>query len=260
MIKIGNGLIYNGDCLEVMKKLPDKSVDLILCDLPYGTTSCSWDVVIPFESLWKQYKRLIKPKAAIVLFGQEPFSSFLRISNLEMFKYDWYWEKERLTNIHQVKKRAGKVIETVSVFYDKQCTYNPQMQTYHGERRTNKVKNGVIGGLSDSNKNKVREYKDNGTRYPTQLLKFKRDILTSNLHPTQKPVALMEYLIRTYSDEDSLVLDNCSGSGTVGVACENTSRKYILIEKDEHYFNIGHQRLLEHVKGETIETNSMFRL
>ena len=147
MIKIGNGLIYNGDCLEVMKKLPDKSVDLILCDLPYGTTSCSWDVVIPFESLWEQYKRLIKPKAAIVLFGQEPFSSFLRISNLEMFKYDWYWEKERLTNIHQVKKRAGKVIETVSVFYDKQCTYNPQMQIYHGERRTNKVKNGVIGGF-----------------------------------------------------------------------------------------------------------------
>lgn len=253
MIKIGNGLIYNGDCLEVMKKLPDKSVDLILCDLPYGTTSCSWDVVIPFESLWEQYKRLIKPKAAIVLFGQEPFSSFLRISNLEMFKYDWYWEKERLTNIHQVKKRAGKVIETVSVFYDKQCTYNPQMQTYHGERRTNKVKNGVIGGLSDSNKNKVREYKDNGTRYPTQLLKFKRDILTSNLHPTQKPVALMEYLIRTYSDEDSLVLDNCSGSGTVGIACENTNRKHILIEKDERYFNIGYQRLLEHVKGETIE-------
>ena len=244
MIKIGNGLIYNGDCLEVMKKLPDKSVDLILCDLPYGTTSCSWDVVIPFESLWSEYKRLIKPKAAIVLFGQEPFSSFLRISNLEMFKYDWYWEKERLTNIHQVKKRAGKVIETVSVFYDKQCTYNPQMQTYHGERRTNKVKNGVIGGLSDSNKNKVHEYKDNGTRYPTQLLKFKRDILTSNLHPTQKPVALLEYLVKTYTQEGETVLDFTAGSGSTAIACLNTNRKFVGIELDKQYFDIAVNRVV----------------
>ena len=187
--------LMQGDCLERMKEIPDGSVDTVLTDPPYASTGCEWDSVIPFKLMWEQLKRVIKPNGAIVLFGQEPFSSFLRCSNIEMFKYDWYWEKERLTNIHQVKRRAGKTVETVSVFYEKQCTYNPQMQVYTGVPRKNKVKNGKIGGLSDRSEKTVREYKDNGTRYPTQLLKFKRDILTSNLHPTQKPVALMEYLI-----------------------------------------------------------------
>jgi site-specific DNA-methyltransferase (adenine-specific) len=200
---------------------------------------------------------LIKPKAAIVLFGQEPFSSFLRISNLEMFKYDWYWEKERLTNIHQVKKRAGKVIETVSVFYDKQCTYNPQMQTYHGERRTNKVKNGVIGGLSDSNKNKVHEYKDNGTRYPTQLLKFKRDILTSNLHPTQKPVKLLKQLIEIFTDENDTVIDPCAGSGTTLKACMELNRNCYGFELHKDFYNRAVNEMLIEEKQ---QENKLFQL
>jgi DNA modification methylase len=233
--------IYLGDCLDVMSGLRTNSIDMILCDLPYGTTKCAWDVIIEFDKLWGQYTRLTN--GATILFGNEPFSSYLRLSNIHMFKYDWYWEKERLTNVMQVKKRAGKVIETISVFYNDQCIYNPQMTVYTGQLRSNKIKNGTLGTLIDSNNSKPTQYTDNGTRYPTQLLKFKRDILTSNLHPTQKPVALMEYLIKTYTNEGDTVLDNCMGSGTTGVACLNTNRKFIGIEKDENYFNIAKKRI-----------------
>jgi site-specific DNA-methyltransferase (adenine-specific) len=235
--------LHNGDCLEVMKGIPDGSVDLVLTDPPYGTTACKWDSIIPLEPMWEQLKRIIKPNGAIVLFGQEPFSSVLRMSNIKGYKYDWIWEKERLTNIHQVKKRAGKTVETISVFYDKQCVYNPQMVVYDGIPRTNKVKSGRIGGLSDSSEKKVLEYKDNGLRYPTQVLRFKRDILTSNLHPTQKPVALMEYLIKTYSNEGETVLDFTMGSGTTLLACKNTGRNGIGIELDEKYFAIAQERI-----------------
>ena len=152
--------LIQGDCIEVMKTMPDGSIDMILCDLPYGTTSCCWDTIIPFEPLWEQYKRIIKYNGAIVLFGTEPFSSKLRCSNLSMYKYDWYWEKERITNIAQVKKRAGKTVETISVFYKKQPTYNPQMSTYNGKKRTNKVKNGKLGKLIDNAEKKVVEYQD----------------------------------------------------------------------------------------------------
>lgn len=203
--------LHHGDCLDVMNHIEDKSIDLILCDLPYGTTTCSWDSIIPFDLLWEQYNRIIKDNGAIVLFGQEPFSSYLRISNMKDYKYDWYWEKERITNIQQVKRRASKIIETISVFYKKQCVYNPQMIKYEGPKRGNKVKDGKLGVLSDNGNKKVIEYNDAGLRYPTQVLKFKRDILTSNLHPTQKPVALLEFLIRTYTDENHLVLDNTNG-------------------------------------------------
>ena len=223
--------------------MPDGSIDMILCDLPYGTTSCCWDTIIPFEPLWEQYKRIIKYNGAIVLFGTEPFSSKLRCSNLSMYKYDWYWEKERITNIAQVKKRAGKTVETISVFYKKQPTYNPQMSTYNGKKRTNKVKNGKLGKLIDNAEKKVVEYQDNGLRYPTQILKFNRDCLKSNLHPTQKPVALCEYLIKTYTKEGGLVLDNCMGSGTTGVAAINTNRNFIGIELEEKYFNIAKNRI-----------------
>lgn len=226
-----------------MKTMPDGSIDMILCDLPYGTTSCCWDTIIPFEPLWEQYKRIIKYNGAIVLFGTEPFSSKLRCSNLSMYKYDWYWEKERITNIAQVKKRAGKTVETISVFYKKQPTYNPQMSTYNGKKRTNKVKNGKLGKLIDNAEKKVVEYQDNGLRYPTQILKFNRDCLKSNLHPTQKPVALCEYLIKTYTKEGGLVLDNCMGSGTTGVAAINTNRDFIGIELEEKYFNIAKNRI-----------------
>jgi site-specific DNA-methyltransferase (adenine-specific) len=235
--------IYNMDCLEGMKYIDDKSIDMILCDLPYGTTACKWDTIIPFEPLWEQYERVIKDNGAIVLFGQEPFSSYLRVSNIENFKYDWYWEKERLTNIAQVKKRPGKTVETISVFYKKQCTYNPQMQKYEGKKRTNKVKNGKLGKLIDDGTKRVKEYQDTGWRYPTQVLRFQRDILTSNLHPTQKPVALCEYLIKTYTNEGETVLDNCIGSGTTAIACINTNRNFIGFELDEHYYEIANERI-----------------
>jgi len=164
-----------------------------------------------------------------------------------MFKYCWYWEKERLTNIAQVKKRAGKTVEEVMVFYKKQPIYNPQMIKYNGIKRTNKIKNGVMGKLTDSSEKKVKEYKDNGLRYPTQVLKIKRDILTSNLHPTQKPVALFEYLIKTYTNKGDLVLDNCAGSGTTGVACSNLNRNFILIEKESEYIKICEERIKNNI-------------
>lgn len=241
--------LYNGDCLIEMNKIEDNSIDLIICDLPYGTTHLDWDLEIPISDLWEQYNRIIKPNGAIVLFGQEPFSSKLRLSNLKDYKYDIYWEKERLTNIQQVKRRVGKTIETISIFYKKQPTYNPQMVKYDGPLRSNKVKNGVIGGVSDLGNKKVKEYKDTGYRYPTQVWKYKRDILTSNLHPTQKPIKLLEDLIKTFSNEDDLVLDNTMGSGSTGVACVNTGRKFIGIEKDENYFNIAKKRIEEHIKN-----------
>ena len=243
--------IYNEDCLIGMDKIDDKSIDMILCDLPYGTTKCKWDVVIPFDKLWEQYNRIIKDNGAIVLFGQEPFSSLLRLSNLDNYKYDIYWEKERLKNINQVKNRVGKTVETISVFYKKQCTYNPQMTKYDGKPRTNKVKDGTLGKLTDEQEKKVIEYKDTGWRYPTQVWKFQRDCLTSNLHPTQKPLLLCEELIKTFSNEEDIVLDNCMGSGSTGVACINTNRKFIGIELDENYFEIARNRMQDMVSNKT---------
>lgn len=235
--------LIKGDCLVEMKNIPNKSIDCIICDLPYGTTKCHWDTIIPFDKLWEQYNRVIKDNGAIVLFGQEPFSSLLRCSNIEMYKYDIYWEKERLTNIMQVKRRPGKTIETISIFYKNQPTYNPQMVKYDGPKRSNKVKNGKLGKLVDNNDKSVNEYTDTGYRYPTQLWKFKRDILKTNLHPTQKPVSLLEELIKTYSNEGDIILDNCMGSGSTGVACKNTNRNFIGIELDEKYFEIASNRL-----------------
>ena len=251
MIKIGNGLIYNGDCLEVMKKLPDKSVDLILCDLPYGTTSCSWDVVIPFESLWEQYKRLIKPKAAIVLFGQEPFSSFLRISNLEMFKYDWYWRKSRPSGFVNAKLKPLKDIEVISVFSTgvtangskNNMTYFPQgLEKVDKEwSRPGHYMDGDRGVNPARKSHKLSRVIEN-TGYPRQILDFPN----SNkglVHPTQKPVALMEYLIKTYTNESETVLDFTMGSGTTGVAAKNLNRNFIGIEMDEGYFKIAKERI-----------------
>lgn len=237
--------LQQGDCLDIMPQIEDNSVDCIICDLPYGTTKCSWDIIIPFNKLWEEYHRICKPNTAIILFGQEPFSSLLRNSNLEEYKYDIYWEKERLTNINQVKRRVGKTVETISIFYKQQCTYNPQMIIYNGKPRTNKVKNGKLGKLTDENEKRVFEYHDNGLRYPTQIWKFQRDCLTNNLHPTQKPIALLEELIKTYTNENDLVLDNCMGSGTTGVACKHLKRNFIGIEKDEKYFEIAKKRVSE---------------
>ena len=236
--------IYNEDCLIGMQKIDDKSIDCIICDLPYGTTKCSWDIIIPFDKLWEQYNRIIKDNGAIILFGQEPFSSLLRVSNLKDYRYDIYWQKERLTNIMQVKRRVGKDIETISIFYKNQCTYNPQMVKYDGPKRGNKVKNGKLGKLvDDNNDKKVFEYNDTGFRYPTQVRKFKRDILTSNIHPTQKPISLYEELIKTYSNHGDLLLDNFSGSGTIAIAALNTGRHFIGFETNENYYNESLKRI-----------------
>lgn len=241
-------LLY-GDCLKKMKDIPKKSIDMILCDLPYGTTKCKWDTIIPFDKLWEEYKRIIKDNGAIALFGQEPFSSYLRLSNIEWYKYDIYWEKERLTNINQVKKRVGKTIETISIFYKKQPTYNPQMVKYDGKPRSNKVKNGTLGKLTDEQEKKVYEYNDTGWRYPTQVWHYQRDCLKCNLHPTQKPVALLENLIRSFTNENDLVLDNCMGSGSTGVACLNLNRNFIGIENNQEYYDIASKRI-ENLRGD----------
>jgi len=229
-----------GDCLQIMSGLKDNSVNMVLCDLPYRQTKLSWDTEIDLKELWKQYDRITKENSAILLFGQEPFSSSLRLSNVKNYKYDWYWEKERLTNVFQVKKRAGKTIETISVFYKKQPTYNPQMLIHTGKPVTNSPK-GNHTGTSATNLIKVTPYVDNGTRYPTQVLKFNRD--KSKLHETQKPLALCEFLINTYTNHGDVVLDNCAGSGTTGLACKNTGRDCILIENDKHYFDVLTERL-----------------
>lgn len=278
--------LINGDCLEILKTFPEKSIDLILCDLPYAVTSCKWDVLIPMEDyillsgkpktktdylllkykenisfetaeaefekhkqqgLWSLYHKVLKNNGAVVLFGQEPFSTYLRQSNPSEYKYDWYWEKERLTNISQVKRRAGKTIETISVFYAKQPTYNPQMVKYNGPPRTNKIKNGKLGKLTDGQMKKPTEYHDTVYRYPTQVLRYQRDCLTSSLVDTQKPVKLCEFLIKTFSNHGETVLDNCMGSGTTGIACINTDRKFIGIEKDLNHFRIAQNRIEKHL-------------
>lgn len=236
--------LYQGDCLEVMKQIPDKSVDMILCDLPYGATVCKWDTIIPFDKLWEQYNRIIKDNGAIVLFGQEPFSSKLRLSNEKMYRYDWIWEKERGSNVLCVKWMPFKVHENIMVFYKNKPKYNPQMRNRDGRAiKPNHPKDGKIGALICSSGLTPKPYQDNGKRYPKSIIKFNRDILVSNLHPTQKPVALCEYLIKTYTNENDTVLDNCMGSGTTGVACKHLNRNFIGIELDLNYFEIAKNRI-----------------
>ena len=241
--------LYNGDCLEVMKNIKKHSVDMVLCDLPYGTTPLHWDNIIDFERLWELYDYICKENSAIILFGNEPFSSLLRISNLKLYKYDWYWKKERLTNVFQVKRRPGKIIENIMVFYNKQPTYNIQKTNYLGKKRTNKVGKDARFSITQSNKSDIRpkEYKDNGTRFPLQLLEYNRENNRNLLHPTQKPVDLLRYLIRTYSNEGNVVLDNCMGSGSTGVASILENRNFIEIEKDCTYYNIAKKRIEQYV-------------
>jgi site-specific DNA-methyltransferase (adenine-specific) len=233
-----------GDCLEKMKDIPDKSVDMILADLPYGTTACKWDTIIPFEPLWEQYKRIIKDNGAIVLFGSEPFSSHLRLSNLKEYKYDLYWVKQKPVNFLQLKRRFGKTTETISIFYKQQCIYNPQKTKIEDIKKIkNKVQKGKGSSITSAIGFQARDYVDDGTRYPTDILKFKREDESKVIHPTQKPVALFEYLIKTYTNEGDLVLDNVMGSGTTGVACKNLNRDFIGIELDPTYFEIAKQRI-----------------
>ena len=243
--------LYKGDCLAEMQNICDNTVDMILIDPPYGTTPLHWDSVLDFDKLWQQYHRIAKPNAAIVIFAQEPFASFVRMSNMKEYRYDWYWEKERLTNVFQVKRRPGKTVENICVFYKEQCIYNPQKHERHGKQVHNKIGENARWSVTQSGYNqntKPLEYHDDGTRHPTQVLRINRDNPMKRLHPTQKPVELLEYLIKTYTNEGMTVLDCCMGSGSTGVACLNTNRNFIGIELDDSYFKIADDRLKEVVK------------
>jgi len=247
-------MIVNGECLEEMKKLPDKSINLILCDLPYGTTPASWDSRIPMKELWIEYERLIKDNGAIVLTAQQPFTSLLICSNIKMYKYNWIWEKDNGTNFLNSKFQPLKITEDICIFGRGATSfvknginmkYNPQMtegKAYtckSGKQKSNSaVVRGGKGGRED-----VSGFvtKNDGKRFPKNLVKINRD--KEKLHPTQKPVELMEYLVKTYSNEEDLVLDNCMGSGTTGVACKNLNRRFIGIELDNEYFNMAKERI-----------------
>ena len=230
--------IFCGDCLEIMKGIPDGSIDMILCDLPYGTTACKWDTAIPFGELWKEYDRIIKERGVIALFCKQPFTTELIHSNLKKYKYSLVWKKDNHDNPLMAKKRFLNITEDIAIFYQKQCTYNPQ-----GIIRVDKItKQGRGKSLSQKNERSC-EYKQEFTNYPKNILSFKRDL--PNIHPTQKPIALLEYLIKTYTNEGETVLDNCMGSGSTGVACMNTGRKFIGIELDPTYFETAKKRLEE---------------
>ena len=235
--------LLNGDCLQLMKQIPNKSIDMILCDLPYGTTACKWDSVIPFEPLWEQYNRIIKDNGAIVLFGSEPFSSYLRMSNIKNFKYDWIWNKKLAGNGILAKKQPLKIHEIVSVFNS--GIYIPQMtKGRYRKKMTGGIKESEITGGNSV----VDEY-SNDLYYPKTILEYGiGNMRKGRLHPTQKPVALLEYLIKTYTNEGDVVLDNCMGSGSTGVACVNTNRNFIGIELDRDYFNIAKKRI-KNAKG-----------
>lgn len=227
--------VHCGDCLELMKQIPDKSVDMILCDLPYQKTGCDWDVIIPFDKLWKQYDRIKKDKCPVVLFGTESFSSLMRVSNLKEFKYDWIWHKKQCGNLFLAKRQPLKTFETISVFY--KHNYYPQMTKGKMRKKGGGNHNKIFGNTDAS-------YND--LYYPVAILEFANCSKKSDkLHPTQKPVALFEYLIKTYTNEGDLVLDNCAGSGTTGVACKNLNRNFILIEKEEKYCEIARRRIDE---------------
>ena len=237
-----------GDCLEVMKDIPDGSVDAIITDPPYGTTACKWDSVIDFELMWEQLNRIIKLNGAIVLFGSEPFSSALRMSNIKNYKYDWIWDKNKPTGMLNAKRQPLRRFENVMVFYKKQCTYNPQktinpkgiekrsLYSYNRENEggetTGEIKKGGVS--SDYEADKL---------LPVNIQVFKKP--NKPKHPTQKPVELMEYLIKTYTNENETVLDFTMGSGSTGVAAKNLNRNFIGIEQDQKYFNIAEQRIKE---------------
>ena len=239
--------IYNGDCLKVMKDIDDKSIDMILCDLPYGTTACKWDTVIPFEPLWEQYKRIIKDNGAIVLTASQPFTSALVMSNPDWYKHHWIWIKEKGTGFQVAKYRPMMKTEDIIMFSKKSALYNPQMVLRDKplKYRYPTVQSRSNPLVSYSDKVVVATYK-----YPENIINIKTE---RGLHPTQKPVALFEYLIKTYTNEGDLVLDNCIGSGTTGVACKRINRNFIGIEQDKEYCKIAEARIKA-----TIVDNKLF--
>jgi site-specific DNA-methyltransferase (adenine-specific) len=242
-------MLYNDDCLKVLPTLPDNSIDLVLTDPPYGTSACEWDNVIPYKDVWSNLKRVIKKNRPIILFGVEPFSSYLRMSNIDWFKYDWIWEKQRGSNFLNYKYQPSKNYEIASLFSegatsytgkDNNCPYFPQMVSGKAyEQKQGKGGDAVVRAGSRENKNIIT--KNDGTRYPNAIQKFNSD--KDKFHPTQKPVALLEYLLNTYTNQNDTVLDFTMGSGSTGVACKNLDRKFIGIELDKKYFDIAKQRI-----------------
>ena len=231
--------LHQGNCLEIMKNIPDKSIDMILCDLPYGTTRNKWDLVIDLDLLWKQYERIIKDNGVIALFSQTPFDKILGASNLKLLRYEWIWEKAKPTGFLNAKKMPMKKHENILIFYKKLPTYNPQGLIKDGKTMVSRTNKGNYGECS---KTTIREF----TGYPNSILRFSGVASKEQLHTTQKPVDLLEYLIKTYTNEDEIILDNCMGSGSTGIACLNTNRKFIGIELDDKYFEIAKNRIENH--------------
>jgi site-specific DNA-methyltransferase (adenine-specific) len=238
--------VHLGDCLDVMADIAPKSIDMILCDLPYGTTACKWDVIIPFEPLWAHYKRIIKDRGAIVLTASQPFTSMLVMSNREWFKYCWVWDKALPTGHLNAKRRPMRQHEDIVIFSDGNNSYNPEMRTGIFRKKGDSGQSECYGKF-----NRTVSYNDQ--YYPTSIIKISNANQTDKLHPTQKPIALFEYLIRTYTNPGDLVLDNCAGSGTTAIAAINTGRDYILIEKEPKYFEIINKRIAEHAAQPMIE-------
>ena len=236
--------IYNEDCLVGMDKIEDKSVDMILCDLPYGTTKCKWDIVLPFDKLWEQYNRIIKDDGAIILFAKQPFTSDLVNSNRDMFRYELIWEKTRVGNSMQVKKQPSAIHENIEVFYKKQPTYN-DLKFKVDEKYIDKRKSIRDSFYKSEHYSGVMKRKaDDGMRHPQSILPF-NSVWHTGMHPTEKPVELFEWLIKSYTNEGDLVVDNCIGSGTTAVACINTNRNYIGFEKEKEYYEM----CIERIKG-----------
>jgi len=232
--------LHLGDCLGVMKEIPDKSVDAIICDLPYGTTACKWDSVIPFEPLWAQYKRIIKDNGAIVLFASQPFTSALVMSNTKWFKYKWIWNKRKAGNIFLAKYQPMKIHEDIVVFSNGSCNYYPIMEQREKVKTSKNYGTGESMGGSKEKEDKVYTYTH---KNPVSIIDVSNASQKGKVHPTQKPVDLLEYLVKTYTNQGDTVLDNCMGSGTTGVACKNLNRKFIGIEQDPSYFKIAKGRI-----------------
>ena len=235
---VSGSALFQGDCLDIMPLIPDKSVQLILADLPYGTTACKWDSIIDLDLLWKQYKRIMTDNGAIVLTASQPFTTKLISSNYEMFRYEWVWEKTLFSNFALVKKQPAKLHENILVFYKKQPIYNPQMQ--EGKPYTDKPRKRTMGVINDAIGTK-KAIDNKGERYPSSVQKFSNGNNKTE-HPTQKPLELMKYLIYTYSNENDMVLDNTMGSGTTCLASKELNRKFIGIEREANYYEIACRR------------------
>lgn len=231
--------LIHGDCLQIMDQIPSGTVDMVCCDMPYGTTNCKWDAVIDLEQLWNHYNRIVKPDGAIVLFAQTPFDKVLGVSNLENLRYEIIWEKPAATGFFNAKKMPLKAHENILVFYRKLPTYNPQKTTGHARKSAGRKE---IGSEVYGKGVKKTNY-DSTERYPRSVQKISRESKVGGLHPTQKPVPLIEWLVKTYTDDGDTVLDNTMGSGTTGVACKNLGRRFIGIELDDSYFEVAKTRI-----------------